>query len=172
VASQLWRTGKCWFLPSINSSCNLREIPQRGNQIARAFCYMVLDRNILLRLIRVHQEHREEHSRLRLAGIGADTWQSLGFWGSSVRPCERQCHDKQRTEDAFRGTILRLGRCKVRPLPVSGGAIRLNRSDRGGLRPTGRANTPRRDRPSIGPRGHAPPRANRQAPSDSGRQIR
>ena len=47
------------------------------------------------------------------------------------------------------------GGCGFRPLPVNGRAIRLNRSRRGGLPPTARANILRPGRPSIGPPGHS-----------------
>ncbi len=65
-----------------------------------------------------------------------------------------------------------VGRRGIRLLPVSGGAIRRDRCGRGAPRPTARASAPRPGRPSIGPRGHAPPRAGRRPPSDSGRRFR
>src|SRR5262249_13461209 len=85
----------------------------------------------------------------------------------------RKRGDKQRTEDAFHGApILRLARCGIRLLPVSGGTIRRNRCGRGALRPTARASAPQPGRRSIVPRGRSRPYAGRRPPSDSGRRIR
>src|SRR5689334_11230587 len=68
---------------------------------------------------------------------------------------ERQCGDKQRTKDSFHGALPFFWRIQIRLLPVSGGAIRRDRCGRGALRPTARANAPRRGCRNIGPRGRS-----------------
>jgi hypothetical protein len=65
-----------------------------------------------------------------------------------------------------------VGECGVRLLPVSGGAIRLNRCGRGAPRPTARASAPRLGHPSIGPRVAHDLTRGRRPPSDRGRRFR
>jgi hypothetical protein len=85
---------------------------------------------------------------------------------------ERQGGDKRRTENALMERSPSVGGCRIRLLPVSGGAIRRDRCGRGALRPTARVSAPRPGRPSIGPRDHTRPHAGRPPPSDSGRLFR
>src|SRR6188768_3975917 len=56
---------------------------------------------------------------------------------------ERQGGEKQRTEDAFHGASPSVGGCRIRLLPVSGGATRRARCGRGAPRPTAPASAPR-----------------------------
>ena len=65
-----------------------------------------------------------------------------------------------------------VGGCRIRRLPMFGGATLQDRCGQAALRPTARARTLRPGHPSIGPWGRSRPRAGRRPLSDSGRRCR